>query len=81
VPVDQPPPAPPAITAAPAPGSPHYHGQLALVSGTGEVSINWANVDATAADEQSEKEARGYALLLLAARYHTDKPLPDPETK
>jgi len=61
--------------------NPHYHGQLATVSGAGEVAINWANVEATAADPESDKQAQGYAYLLLAARDRTAKPLPDPEKK
>jgi hypothetical protein len=55
----------------------HHHGQLALVTLDGEVSINWKHVEETAADPSSEQQALFYARLLLAARDGTAKPLSD----
>lgn len=55
----------------------HYHGELFEVMDSGEVLISWKNIEATAADPETDRIARSFALMFIAARDRTDKPLPD----
>ena len=55
----------------------HYHGNLVEVKNSGDVFINWENIEATAADLQSDRWSLAYARMLLAARDKTWKALPD----